>query len=344
MEDRIEAFISYHREDNNFQLISAVKDRLIDNLKTILGVSSVNVFLDKDVMPSSGILKDKIKCALSVSEYLVVFLSQGYLDSEWCMVELDEFRKKYGRLDSSVQDRIIIVEIAPTLLESYKSKTDLNEDPITIALYDPRSGLPIPTNVTKSGTSEAVPNPKIDEVVADMCTTMKNELLGSVSWKTQTDSVGTDLSMIQEGGSRLILIECQEKELVGAMEKKLHEIWDTLDKNASRPNLNVWYLTWEKSDRKLWDLVAKDANGIVVVYSESTEIESFVTQVKMLQTKVHKSASKSVAVVEPREGEALWPSFQCRFSEDGHGLDIVGSDMGQVHNFLREVENSISAL
>ena len=106
-----DAFISYrhceldsfvaeklHRKLENFKLPKSVRNKVKDG-KTKIS----RVFRDVDELPLSENLSDPISNALANSDYLITICSPRYLESRWCMKEIEEFLQTHDR------DHVLVV-------------------------------------------------------------------------------------------------------------------------------------------------------------------------------------------------------------------------------------------
>ncbi len=106
-----DAFISYrhceldsfvaerlHRKLENFKLPKSVRNKVKDG-KTKIS----RVFRDVDELPLSENLSDPISNALANSDYLITICSPRYLESRWCMKEIEEFLQIHDR------DHVLVV-------------------------------------------------------------------------------------------------------------------------------------------------------------------------------------------------------------------------------------------
>lgn len=106
-----DAFISYrhceldsfvaeklHRKLENFKLPKSVRNKVKDG-KTKIS----RVFRDVDELPLSENLSDPINNALENSDYLITVCTPRYLESRWCMKEIEVFLQTHDR------DHILVV-------------------------------------------------------------------------------------------------------------------------------------------------------------------------------------------------------------------------------------------
>ena len=71
------------------------------------------VFLDHDELPTSADLGSGIEAALNASDYLIAVSSPEYLQSKWCMKEVDTF------IAQGKQDKILTVLVKGDPVDSF---------------------------------------------------------------------------------------------------------------------------------------------------------------------------------------------------------------------------------
>lgn len=126
---RYDAFISYrHCEPDSFVAKSLEKAletlKLPKSVKSTTNVKKIDrIFRDEDELPVATSLSDQIEYALRESEYLICLCSPRYLESKWCMKEVETFINLYGR------DKILLVlvdgepdESFPELMKKEETK------------------------------------------------------------------------------------------------------------------------------------------------------------------------------------------------------------------------------
>ncbi len=92
-----DAFISYRHIDPDAQ-VAAMLARSLENYRIPFSLRKQSgkkrmgkVFLDHNELPTSSDLGSGIEAALQASDYLIVISSPEYLQSKWCMKEVDSF-------------------------------------------------------------------------------------------------------------------------------------------------------------------------------------------------------------------------------------------------------------
>lgn len=98
MEYKYDAFISY-RHSGADQAVAAKLQRLLEARKKADG-TKLSIFRDNTELSASPSLGSTLHEALDQSRYLILICSPDYLNSTWCMDELDYFRRIRGGSDS----------------------------------------------------------------------------------------------------------------------------------------------------------------------------------------------------------------------------------------------------
>lgn len=113
-------FISYATADND--RYANLVDDIQEDLKKKLGSDAAirkavgrdrepAVFRDQDGLPPAGGLNAMIRDAVDKTAFLLLLVSQNYLDSDWCFKELEHFRQKLGGKRDEALERLFIVVI-----------------------------------------------------------------------------------------------------------------------------------------------------------------------------------------------------------------------------------------
>jgi len=114
-----DAFISYRHIDPDAQ-VAAKLARSLENYRIPLSLRRQTgkkrmgkVFLDHDELPTSADLGSGIEAALNASDYLIAVSSPEYLQSKWCMKEVDTF------IAQGKQDKILTVLVKGDPVDSF---------------------------------------------------------------------------------------------------------------------------------------------------------------------------------------------------------------------------------
>ncbi|GEM_PF-1348824 len=97
------AFISYRHTERDTAVAAEIQKRLErfripSAIRQKYGVQKIGrIFRDQDELVISEDLSRLIDSALSVSDYLIVICSPAYLESAWCLHEIEEFLKTHDR-------------------------------------------------------------------------------------------------------------------------------------------------------------------------------------------------------------------------------------------------------
>ena len=103
MEYHYKAFISYRHAEMDTKIAEEVQNRIEryiipGSIRRELGIKSIGrVFRDKDELPSTSDLNDNIKDAIRNSEFLICICSPRYIESIWCMKEIEFFLESHDK-------------------------------------------------------------------------------------------------------------------------------------------------------------------------------------------------------------------------------------------------------
>ena len=108
---RYNAFISYRHVEPDMTIAKKLQSLLEHYhppgaVAARTGISRVRLFRDEDELPTGSDLSAGIAKALEQSEYLICICSPAYLESRWCMQEIDAFKAMH---DGSNEKIIVLV-------------------------------------------------------------------------------------------------------------------------------------------------------------------------------------------------------------------------------------------
>jgi tetratricopeptide (TPR) repeat protein len=178
-----DAFISYASRDNVAygELVRGVRDDLATkftarfaseaNALAEFFIDQTGFFIDQTGMPANGLPSEELKREVILAEYLVIFMSERYLQSEFCGKELDWFKERFGGdRSAALQRTFIIVLERGSLTRNWKSFLEKPERPKFVELFD-EEGEPL-RRYLQASRHRAVLNPvyeeKLDWIVRTM--------------------------------------------------------------------------------------------------------------------------------------------------------------------------------
>lgn len=125
-----QVFISYAHADNQVfgEETMGWVSYFVDHLQKAMGMRSIGgqieCWMDHRLEPQRSV-NDELRRLIQKSHCIVAFISPRYLESEWCMKEMDTFIKLVG--DGKANDRVFLVELLPTEREHWhKGMHDLS--------------------------------------------------------------------------------------------------------------------------------------------------------------------------------------------------------------------------
>ena len=144
-----DAFISYASRDNAAygELVRGVRDDLARKFTARFAGASPNAvaefFIDQTGMPANGLPSEDLRKEVIAAEYLVIFMSDRYLESEFCGKELDWFRERFGGDRSAALKRTFIIVLERrSKTRNWKSFLEDPERPKYVELFDERRRTP----------------------------------------------------------------------------------------------------------------------------------------------------------------------------------------------------------
>jgi hypothetical protein len=172
-----DAFISYASRDNVAygELVRGVRDDLAKKFTARFAGGSPNAvaefFIDQTGMPANGLPSEELRKEVTAAEYLVIFMSDRYLQSEFCGKELDWLKERFGDDRSAALKRTFIIVLERrSLTRDWKSFLEKPERPKFVELFD-EEGEPLKRHLQGPGY-KAVLNPvyevKLDLIVKTM--------------------------------------------------------------------------------------------------------------------------------------------------------------------------------
>lgn len=145
-----DAFISYR----HLQLDKAVAKKLHTEIETYHIPASVQkltgkkkmgkVFRDEEELPLAASLSDNIKYALEQSEWLIAVCSPSYLESRWCMFEIDYF------IELGRRDKILLILADGTPEKSFPKQLLMKEDEDEMVYVEPLAANIVADSTGKS--------------------------------------------------------------------------------------------------------------------------------------------------------------------------------------------------
>ncbi|MEA3410171.1 MAG: TIR domain-containing protein [Pseudomonadota bacterium] len=127
-DDHYDVFLSYSHDDDSRhnQWVSDferyLKDKIVSQLRSTANAfrdqaSAFRVCRDKTGFPVSGVLEAAIDEKVRHSHFLIIFLGRGYLNSTWCLSELDIFRDTAGATFQDAKERLYLIVLDSDAVE-----------------------------------------------------------------------------------------------------------------------------------------------------------------------------------------------------------------------------------
>lgn len=122
-EYRYYAYFSYSVPDDDAwdQWVSCFKDELFFSLPSRLrGIKLPPIHLCGDDPLTSGVLHERLEENVRDSFALFLFVHDNYLDSQWCLKELEYFKKHFG--EQGFRDRLYVIAMSKGAIEELTSR------------------------------------------------------------------------------------------------------------------------------------------------------------------------------------------------------------------------------
>jgi hypothetical protein len=149
-----DVFISYAHVDNKEMIygegepipwVTTFKGELQTRLDKSLGKTGVKIWMDREALPGNESVTQTLESAVRNTATLIVMLSTGYLESEWCKKEVQDFVNLAG-----TEGRLFIVHLQNIPLEERpEAMQDLNGFPF----FDEAGDDPLPPSAKAYVTS-----------------------------------------------------------------------------------------------------------------------------------------------------------------------------------------------
>ncbi|KAK7350580.1 hypothetical protein VNO77_09356 [Canavalia gladiata] len=105
-----DVFLSFRGEDT--------RDNFVSHLYNALSNAAINTFLDDHALRRGRELRPELMRAIEVSQISIVVFSQGYAQSEWCLMELEKIIKCYGNYGQVVLP--VFFDVDPSIVRKQK--------------------------------------------------------------------------------------------------------------------------------------------------------------------------------------------------------------------------------
>ena len=190
-EDHHDVFFSYATIDNRLH-DNWIKD-FRDDLKTRvliemnanvqgfkdLDLDQIDFFIDYQGIPANGGLVDAIVAAIKKSNFLFMFVGDGYLRSDYCSKELEWFSSRFSSIESTALKHMFMFMLTRSAVRGASAGTlgEIKTKAKYENVFDNESGLPIARMLTTQEGDRAVVNPTYTKLVNKIASTLVQRIL-----------------------------------------------------------------------------------------------------------------------------------------------------------------------
>ena len=256
-EDRYDAFFSYALADavylSNWHYrfyqklenmypasiqMKADKHPILKNLKD----RQPKFFWDKQGLPANGDILESLKKALGQSEFLFVFIGQGYLNSTWCGKEMEIFVEKLknqGKDEKQIFSRLFIIVLNNAVEKKKSWGNDFLDKAKEVAKWNTfvKDNELIPTSLDDGGC--AVVNENFDKILRRLSDTLAVRTAEILSEPVKITGKPSPSSTHQTvSGVTIGLVSPRLENATAELEKNLQESGFTVERITSE-DLNV---------------------------------------------------------------------------------------------------------
>jgi len=117
------AFMSYAHDDDqawNWWISSFDRELNLALVPRLRGMKVPRTHLSSENGPIHGPLTDGLRRNVEASFAMLIFVHDNYLESDWCLEELEHFRAYFG--DQGLRDRLYIIAMSKDAMEELKKK------------------------------------------------------------------------------------------------------------------------------------------------------------------------------------------------------------------------------
>ena len=190
-EDHHDVFFSYATIDNRLH-DNWIKD-FRDDLKTRVliemnanaqgfknpDLDQIDFFIDYQGIPANGGLVDAIVAAIKKSNFLFMFVGDGYLRSDYCSKELEWFSSRFSSIESTALKHMFMFMLTRSAVRGASAGTlgEIKTKAKYENVFDNESGLPVARMLTTQEGDRAVVNPTYTKLVNKIAGTLVQRIL-----------------------------------------------------------------------------------------------------------------------------------------------------------------------
>ncbi|MCG2576307.1 hypothetical protein LZ012_04790 [Dechloromonas sp. XY25] len=351
-ECRFYAFFSYSVPDDEGwnQWVSCFKDELFYSLPSRLrGIKLPPIHLCGDDPLVSGVLNERLEDNVRDSFSLFLFVHDNYLDSKWCLKELEYFRKHFG--EDGFRYRLYVIAMSKDAIDTLTSRDAWKticpfEGQLWMPFYQlakPNRPVPIYSGDDNSaeGKRRVVSNAFWEAFVE-----IREGLADKIRQAATRSKQLVAPAPTEDSATVRIYIESNERQETywESLGKQVTKSWDQLIASEHvEPSLYVRPTGLpmnEINSRPYLD----DADGVVLLWDKKTS-ESLLAQITMVEGKLRGRTAAPCIIAylmepggKPPEANRVSNWQVLKFEPDGQGgLHIADQDGTALVIFLTKV-------
>src|SRR5215204_1682565 len=187
--DHHDVFFSYATIDNRFhdnwikEFRDDLKTRVLVEINAQdfkdIDLDQIDFFIDYQGLPANGGLVDAIVAAIKKSNFLFMFVGDGYLRSDYCSKELEWFSSRFSSLESTALKHMFMFMLTRSAVRGASAGTlgEIKSKAKYESVFDNESGLPIARMLRTQEGDRAVVNPTYTKLVHKIASTLVERIL-----------------------------------------------------------------------------------------------------------------------------------------------------------------------
>jgi hypothetical protein len=187
--DHHDVFFSYATIDNRFhdnwikEFRDDLKTRVLVEMNAQdfkdLDLDQIDFFIDYQGIPANGGLVDEIIVAIKKSNFLFMFVGDGYLRSDYCTKELEWFSSRFSSIERTALNHMFMFMLTRSAVRGASAGTlgEIKSKAKYESVFDNESGLPIARMVPTQEGDRAVVNPTYTKLVNKIASTLVQRIL-----------------------------------------------------------------------------------------------------------------------------------------------------------------------
>ncbi len=348
---RYSAFFSYAHadDDGDRNWITHFEYELRRGLESRLGGTVPPIHMSRKNGPVRGFLDEALRSNVRDSFWMFLFVHHKYVDSGWCLAELNNFKEIFG--DEGFRKRLIIIAMSTSSMDRLRRDPRIkplfpNPDQVWMEFCTDDEPLAIYSTITSGSKAPIVTN----EFWTPF-NNLRNSLIAEAKQSDEStlvpfpESADTLRAPVAEHQDVRIYVESSEgmEQYQEALGRQVVASWEQV--TALDPVEPPLYLRptglpmSDIDDRPLLD----DADGVVLLWCNKTP-DSLAVQIAQVEPKLsgpdYAPGLLAYVMSSPQDKPVsrqinYWPVV--RFASRDSGMTVLADDAPLLTRFLREV-------